>query len=209
MASARHIALITPGFPRDEADTSCIPPLQIALRRLRQRRPDIRITVIALHYPDSRRPYRWHGFEVVPMAGANRPLPLRLPALARASGAIRRLHLEDPVRSRSRPVARRHRHGRLVGGPADRGSLHRHGHGPGCPIYESAGSEVLPLDRAQLTAVSERDRRRACRQPSVVQPTGDPVGARSPDRRPAGLGRTPHRSSRGGVADREQGLWLC
>ena len=39
MDSARHIALVTPGFPRDEADTSCIPPLQTALRRLRQRRP--------------------------------------------------------------------------------------------------------------------------------------------------------------------------
>jgi 1,2-diacylglycerol 3-alpha-glucosyltransferase len=96
MDSARHIALVTPGFPRDEADTSCIPPLQIALRRLRQCHQDIRITVLALHYPKGRSPYRWHGLEVAPMGGANRPLPLRLPTLARASNAICRRHAQDP-----------------------------------------------------------------------------------------------------------------
>ena len=155
MASARHIALVTPGFPRDEADTSCVPPLQIALRRLRQRRPDIRITVIALHYPDSRRHYHWHGFEVVPMAGANRPLPMRLPALARASGAIRRLHLEDPV---DLVHALWLGDAAMVGWWAARRLR--------LPFIATAMGQdarssnpwlkVLPLDRAQLIAVSER-----------------------------------------------------
>ena len=155
MDSARHIALVTPGFPRDEADTSCIPPLQIALRRLRQRRPDLRITVIALHYPDSRRPYHWHGVEVVPVAGANRPLPLRLPALARASGAIRSLHLEDPI-----DLVHTLWLGdtALVGWWAARRLR--------LPFVATAMGQdarssnpwlkVLPLDRAQLIAVSER-----------------------------------------------------
>jgi len=39
MDSARNIVLVTPGFPRNEADTSCIPPLQIPLLRLQQPRP--------------------------------------------------------------------------------------------------------------------------------------------------------------------------
>lgn len=97
MPADRHIALVTPGFPRDEADTSCIPPLQIALRRLRRGHPDIRITVVALHYPDNRRPYTWHEMEVLPVGAANRPLPLRLPALARASRIVSRRHREDPI----------------------------------------------------------------------------------------------------------------
>jgi len=96
MPGKRRIALITPGFPGDEADTSCIPPLQIALRRLRRRHPDIRITVVALHYPDRRGSYRWHDLEVLPIGGGNRPLPLRLAALARASGAIRGHHSRHP-----------------------------------------------------------------------------------------------------------------
>lgn len=96
MGSTRHIALITPGFPRGEADTSCIPPLQIAFRKLAEIRPDIRLTVLALHYPEGRQPYRWLGCEVLPMGGANRSLPLRLPVLVRALAAIRGRHAHDP-----------------------------------------------------------------------------------------------------------------
>mgnify|MGYP001812368134 CR=1 FL=1 len=96
MLGRRRIALITPGFPGDEADTSCIPPLQIALQRLRRRHPDIRITVVALHYPNRFRPYRWHDLGVLPVGGGNRSLPLRLAALARASRAIRRRHSRHP-----------------------------------------------------------------------------------------------------------------
>ncbi len=85
-----RVALVTPGFPRDEADTSCIAPLQIALRRLGRRHPQIRITVVALHYPATRRPYVWHGIAVEPVGADNHWLPLRLPALHRASRTIRR-----------------------------------------------------------------------------------------------------------------------
>jgi 1,2-diacylglycerol 3-alpha-glucosyltransferase len=155
MDSARHIALITPGFPRNEEDTSCIPPLQIALRRLRQRRPDIRITVLALHYPEGRRPYRWHGFEVLPMGGENRRLPMRLPALARTSRAIRSRHLEDPF-----DVI----HALWLGDTAMVGWwVARRLRLPfvATAMGQDARSSnpwlrVLPLDRAQLIAVSER-----------------------------------------------------
>ena len=155
MDSARHIALVTPGFPRDEADTSCIPPLQIALRRLQHNRPDIRFTVLALHYPESRRPYCWRGIEVLPMRGANRPLPMRLPALARASRAIRSRHLEDPF-----DVV----HALWLGDTAMVGWwVARRLRFPfiATAMGQDARSsnpwlKVLPLDRAQLIAVSER-----------------------------------------------------
>ena len=155
MDTTRHIALITPGFPRDEADTSCIPPLQIALRRLRRRRPDIRITVLALHYPGARRSYRWCGFEVVAAGGANRPLPLRLPTLARASAAIRHRHERDPFDAV---------HALWLSDTAVVGwwSARR----MGVPLIATVMGQdarpsnrwlrVLPLGSARLTAVSER-----------------------------------------------------
>ena len=155
MDSPRHIALITPGFPRDEGDTSCIPPLQIALRRLRQRRPDIRLTVSALHYPDTLQSYRWHGFEVLPAGGANRPLPLRLPTLARASNVICRRHAKDPFDA---VHALWLSDTAMVGWWAARRM--------GVPLIATVMGQdarptnrwlrVLPLGSAQVTAVSER-----------------------------------------------------
>ena len=96
MANRLRVALVTPGFPRDEDDTSCIPPLQIALRTLTLSHPEIDIEVVALHYPPGRREYRWHGLEIRSAGGDNRPLALRLPALRRASAAISRRHAREP-----------------------------------------------------------------------------------------------------------------
>jgi len=96
MTGGRRIALITPGFPRDEADTSCVPPLQIALERMAVRHPDIEVDVMALHYPPGRGEYRWHGLEVCSAGGDNRPLPMRLSAMAGASATIRRRHAGKP-----------------------------------------------------------------------------------------------------------------
>jgi len=95
--SERHVLLVTPGFPADEADDSCIPPLQVLLRALSQRHPELRISVLAINYPRRRDPYTWHGIEVIPLGGDNRPLPLRLPALLRGLAAASRLHREQEV----------------------------------------------------------------------------------------------------------------
>ncbi len=182
--SPRHIALITPGFPRDEEDTSCIPPLQIALRRLRQRRPDIRVTVSALHYPDTLHSYRWHGFEVLPAGGANRPLPLRLPALARVSNAICRRHAKDPFDA---VHALWLSDTAMVGWWAARRM--------GLPLIVTVMGQdarptnrwlkVLPLRSARLTAVSERASAELGhsigRAADVVIPWGlDPPGTEPP-----------------------------
>jgi len=96
MTNRRRIALITPGFPRDEDDTSCIPPLQIALERLKLSHPEIDIEVVALHYPLGRHEYRWHGLEIRSAGGDNRSLPLRAPAMAAASASILRRHARQP-----------------------------------------------------------------------------------------------------------------
>ena len=41
MTNPLRVALVTPGFPRAEDDTSCIPPLQIVLERLKLSHPEI------------------------------------------------------------------------------------------------------------------------------------------------------------------------
>lgn len=69
IASAEHIALITPGFADGEQDTACIPALQHFVRALQEK--GVQVTVFALHYPYRTDTFLWYGVTVVPLNGAN------------------------------------------------------------------------------------------------------------------------------------------
>ena len=92
MKSNKQILIITPGFPKDENDFSCIPPLQEFLTSFSKRFPDSKCTVISLHYPYRNNEYYWHGFRINPLNGKNnrikKPL-LWLNAIKRAKKIIK------------------------------------------------------------------------------------------------------------------------
>ncbi len=92
-----HLLLITPGFPAAEADTACIPALQLYVRALAQQQPGWRISLLPLHYPYRTTPYRWHGLEVLPCGGANRRQPWRWLAWLRAVQRLRALQRRQPI----------------------------------------------------------------------------------------------------------------
>ena len=78
-----HIAILTPGFAVDEADTNCVPALQDFLLAFRRAHPMIGLTVFALRYPHTRQPYKWHGIPVKPADGRQRRFPFSLASKAR------------------------------------------------------------------------------------------------------------------------------
>ena len=67
----KHILIITPGFPKDENDFNCIPPLQEFLFGFSKRFPDSNIIVISLHYPYQTKEYYWNGVRIIPLNGKN------------------------------------------------------------------------------------------------------------------------------------------
>jgi glycosyltransferase involved in cell wall biosynthesis len=89
------LLLITPGFPANERDNTCIPPLQEYLSALRSARPALAISVIATQYPYTITTYVWNGITVFPCDGRNsmwrRPL-----AWWRAERAWRRVMRQGP-----------------------------------------------------------------------------------------------------------------
>ena len=91
-----RILLLTPGFPANEQDSLCIPPLQLMLRELSVQYPDLEVTVLTLHYPVETQRYRWQGIEVRALGRANHRWPLRLVDLVRARRLAERLHAEQP-----------------------------------------------------------------------------------------------------------------
>jgi len=73
-----HILVITPGFPANENDTDCIPPMQEYFRNLINTDSPIKISVIAIHYPYSKSVYSWKNIMVYPCGGRGAVQPKRL-----------------------------------------------------------------------------------------------------------------------------------
>lgn len=71
MNLVKHILFLVPGFPVDENDFNCIPPLQEYLLKFKTDYPTVNISVIAFQYPYSNKKYLWNGIEVYPLNGKN------------------------------------------------------------------------------------------------------------------------------------------
>ena len=66
-----HILILTPGFPKDENDFICIPPLQEFLVKFKTSYPLAKISVIAFQYPyRSRRIMYGMGLTLLSLNGA-------------------------------------------------------------------------------------------------------------------------------------------
>jgi len=66
-----HILILTPGFPKDENDFNCIPPLQEYLLKFKSSYPAVKVSVLSFQYPYQRQDYIWNGIKVFPLNGKN------------------------------------------------------------------------------------------------------------------------------------------
>lgn len=61
----KTLVILSPGFPKDEADTTCLPTQQLFVKGLQAAYPDLKIIVLAFRYPFVNATYKWHGVEVI------------------------------------------------------------------------------------------------------------------------------------------------
>lgn len=78
MSKPKTLLIITPGFPADEADSTCVPPQQLFVKAIKQQHPDMGIIVLTLQYPYNAKTYNWHGIPVIAFGGRNRRRILRV-----------------------------------------------------------------------------------------------------------------------------------
>ncbi len=71
MKDVKHILVLTPGFPRDENDTICIPPLQDFLLNTKEKFKNVDFTVVAFQYPFDKFFYKWNDISVFSLMGKN------------------------------------------------------------------------------------------------------------------------------------------
>lgn len=71
-AHKKTLVLLSPGFPKDEADSTCIPPQQVFVRNLKLHYPSLNIIVLAFEYPFYPSSYQWNNVSVIAFGGANK-----------------------------------------------------------------------------------------------------------------------------------------
>ena len=57
------LVILTPGFPENEADTTCLSHLQTFVKALKVVRPHLTIKILTFQYPFFSTTYEWFGFE--------------------------------------------------------------------------------------------------------------------------------------------------
>jgi glycosyltransferase involved in cell wall biosynthesis len=86
------LVLLSPGFARDEMDTTCIPVLQLFVKNLKIQFPRLQVFVLAFQYPFSAGEYAFRGARVISFNGRNRGKALRLVTWIKVWLTLARLH---------------------------------------------------------------------------------------------------------------------
>jgi glycosyltransferase involved in cell wall biosynthesis len=72
MSRDETLVILTPGFPKDEADCTCLPMQQSFARTLKELYPRLNIIILSFQYPYHKEKYKWFGISVIPFNGRNK-----------------------------------------------------------------------------------------------------------------------------------------
>ena len=89
--------ILTPGFPTDEADTTCLPAFQQFALSVKNLYPAYQLIVLTFQYPFEKKEYNWHGIRVIALGGSNRPFLNRFFIWINAYNTLRKIKRENVV----------------------------------------------------------------------------------------------------------------
>ncbi|MEO8771628.1 MAG: glycosyltransferase [Ferruginibacter sp.] len=93
----KTLIILSPGFPKDEADTTCLPFLQTFVRSLNQVDPSLQVIVLAFQYPFTSKEYIWENVNVISFKGRNKGKIHRLFLWSRIWRTIKKLVHQNNV----------------------------------------------------------------------------------------------------------------
>lgn len=93
----KTLVILTPGFPADEKDSTCVPERQVLVQALTKNFPDVHIVILAFQYPFEEKQYEWHGAEVHSFNGRNRSRLSRVRVWYRVWKALQQLRRRHEV----------------------------------------------------------------------------------------------------------------
>jgi len=87
----RTLIILTPGFPANEDDSTCLPPMQLFVGTLKELAPDLNIIILTFQYPFVSGKYSWHGIEVISFGDPKNRRFLRAFVGLRVKNELRRI----------------------------------------------------------------------------------------------------------------------
>ena len=91
------LVILSPGFPENEADTTCLPFQQSFVKSLGDICPGLKIIVIAFQYPFYTGSYQWNGIDVIAVGGKNKGRLFRLLTWIKTWLILRKLNREFQI----------------------------------------------------------------------------------------------------------------
>ena len=89
------LVILSPGFPKDEADSTCLPSQQNFVKALNRNYPELQIIILAFQYPFTSGTYSWFGNTVIAFSGRNRGKVFRLILWQRILEQLKIIHTEN------------------------------------------------------------------------------------------------------------------
>jgi glycosyltransferase involved in cell wall biosynthesis len=96
-AEKETLVILSPGFPENEGDTTCLPPQQVFVKALKSICPGLDVIVLSFHYPFCVGEYQWNGIKVIALAGRDKGRFYRVTTWLRAWRALKKLNRQHNV----------------------------------------------------------------------------------------------------------------
>ena len=93
----KTLVILTPGFAKDQTDSTCIPTQQSFVRTINKLYPHINVIILAMEYPYSTSTYNWFGNSVISFNGRNFGGLPRLVLRQRVSHALKKIHAGNKI----------------------------------------------------------------------------------------------------------------
>jgi glycosyltransferase involved in cell wall biosynthesis len=93
----KALVILTPGFPKNERDSTCMPDRQIFVKALKESNPAIDIVVLAFQYPFYAAEYQWNGVRVIALGGKDKGRIYREITWIRAWRVLKKLNRQYQV----------------------------------------------------------------------------------------------------------------
>jgi glycosyltransferase involved in cell wall biosynthesis len=92
MNKPNTLVIVTPGFPENEWDSTCLPAQQSFIRAMNTYFPQLKIIIISFQYPFVKKKYKWNGNTVIALGGKNRGKLFRWIVWRRASTHLQKIN---------------------------------------------------------------------------------------------------------------------
>lgn len=97
MDKEKHIVILIPGFPKNKADTTCLPAQQAFIKSVNTLYPSIQLTILAFQYPYLEGDYSWHDTQVIAFGGNNKGGLSRGVLWYKIKKKLKQLHSDKPI----------------------------------------------------------------------------------------------------------------